>query len=88
LNGDWGTAEQTKGDDTMTVKSLFLAALLVALTGPAFADTPGECRDQFRAADLNDDGVLSSSEIGSTDDLAEGVAVGTTLRQYLNVCAD
>jgi hypothetical protein len=43
--------------------NVFLAAFLVATASHA-ADQ-ATCADQFKAADLNNDGMLSSTEIGN-----------------------
>jgi hypothetical protein len=45
-----------------------LALLVLTLTLPAFALSAAEqkqCEDQFKAADINNDGELSSTEIGN-----------------------
>ena len=41
-----------------------LAVLLMAAS-PSYAADQSTCADQFKAADLNNDGMLSSSEIGN-----------------------
>jgi hypothetical protein len=44
--------------------NLCLAVLLVTAS-PALAADQANCADQFKAADLNNDGLLRSSEIGN-----------------------
>src|SRR5262245_36840886 len=69
-NETGGSTKPTKDRLTMFKSVLFLiAGTLFAL--PAIAQTrqpaagQKQCADQFKAADLNNDGVLSSSEIGN-----------------------
>ncbi|HEU4379731.1 MAG TPA: hypothetical protein VFR73_14265 [Hyphomicrobiaceae bacterium] len=54
-----------------------LAVLLMAAS-PAYAADQATRADQFAAADLNNDGVLSSSEIGNAKDkISAAIAVKT-----------
>ncbi len=65
-----GIAER-KGFSTMLKNVLFFVATAmftlpaVAQNSKQVATDQKQCADQFKAADLNNDGVLSSSEIGN-----------------------
>jgi hypothetical protein len=43
-------------------------ALLLLVASPASAADEATCADQFKGADLNNDGALSSTEIGNAKD--------------------
>jgi hypothetical protein len=49
----------------LKLASVILAAAVGTMSAPALAATQMQCADQFKAADLNNDGVLSGSEIGN-----------------------
>ncbi len=59
--------------------SCLAIALLVSTPG-AFAADAATCGEQFRAADLNNDGVLSRSEIG---DAKSKLPSGISEREYI-----
>ncbi len=75
---------------------LGLAALgaAIATAAPAWAETPAECRAMFRSADLNDDGLLSATEIAASDeiggDLADSLADrgGVSMQEFMAECTD
>jgi hypothetical protein len=89
---------------TTLTRSLGLATLgatiAVAATtwgpagAPAWAESPAQCQSMFRSADLNDDGLLSASELASSDEiggeLADSLADrgGVSLQEFMAECSD
>jgi hypothetical protein len=71
---------------------LLLAATLLALPANAQTAAPTDekqCADQFKAADINNDGVLSSSEIGNAQhNLPASIASkdSVTRSDFMAVC--
>jgi hypothetical protein len=64
------TKGQSQGSTMLKMTYLLLAAAIVALPAVAqdakrTAADQKQCADQFKAADLNNDGVLSRTEIGN-----------------------
>jgi hypothetical protein len=69
--------------------------LLVAITsptwgGPALARTGEECRAEFKAADLDNDGGLDEAEIASAPAFPHQLADRTSVRleEYVEACEE
>jgi hypothetical protein len=69
-------------------------AIAAPTWSPARAESPAECQSMFRSADLNDDGLLSTTEITSSDeisgDLADTLADrgGVSLQEFMAECTN
>ena len=72
-----------------------LAILTVVLLSTALAQGAGaadqkQCADQFKAADINNDGVLSSTEIGNAKQTLPASLANkkrVTRKEFMSVCA-
>jgi Ca2+-binding EF-hand superfamily protein len=71
-----------------TLPMLLAAALLFVL--PAQAADQKQCADQFKAADLNNDGVLSRTEIGNAQQALPSSLANkerVTRKEFMAVCS-
>ena len=72
-----------------------LAILTVVLLSTGLAQGAGaaaqkQCADQFKAADINNDGVLSSTEIGNAKQTLPASLANKnriTRKEFMSVCA-
>jgi hypothetical protein len=70
------------------------ATTWVPAWAPAWAESPAECQSMFQSADLDDDGLLSPTEIASSDaisgELADSLAdrAGASLHEFMAECTD
>jgi len=62
--------------ETMMLRANVCLALVLIAASPAYAADQATCADQFKAADLNNDGMLSSSEIGNAKDKVPAAIAG------------
>jgi hypothetical protein len=68
----------------------YLLVAAFALAVPAVAADQKQCADQFKAADLNNDGALSRSEMGNAKQTMPGSLNNksrVSRKQYLSACS-